>query len=116
MGWRCGSIYEFGQHTVIALADGLTQEEIAAVTREPGEYSWSEADASLIAFVDELYEGNSVSDPTWARLTARWSPTQLVELLILAGLYWMVSGFLNTTGVQLDSGVPGWPHGRLPPG
>ncbi len=44
--------------------------------------------------------------------TARgWSgvDAQLVELLVVAGFYRLVSGFLNSTGVQLDDGIPGFP-------
>jgi hypothetical protein len=34
---------------------------------------------------------------------------ELVELVICAGFYRLVSGFLNTMGIPLDDGVPGWP-------
>ena len=34
---------------------------------------------------------------------------ELVELLMVAGFYRLVSGFLNSAGVQLDPGVPGFP-------
>jgi hypothetical protein len=37
------------------------------------------------------------------------APDVLVELVVVAGFYRLVSGFLNTMGVQLDAGVPGWP-------
>jgi hypothetical protein len=33
----------------------------------------------------------------------------LVELIVTAGFYRMVSGFLNSTGVELDEGVPDFP-------
>jgi hypothetical protein len=42
-------------------------------------------------------------------LAARWPDDALVELLVVAGFYRLVSGFLNSTGVQLDEGVPGFP-------
>jgi alkylhydroperoxidase family enzyme len=115
MGWRCGSVYEFGQHTVIGRAAGLTHDEIVAVTLVPDQREWSDLDRDLIALADELYDGNTVSDATWARLAARWSEAQLIELLMLAGVYWMVSGFLNSTGVELEPGAPGWPADRQPP-
>jgi hypothetical protein len=44
-------------------------------------------------------------------LRPRWTDEQLVELVVTAGFYRLVSGFLNTMGVQLDEGVPGWPEG-----
>ena len=36
-------------------------------------------------------------------------PSPVAGLLIVAGFYRLVSGFLNSTGVQLDDGVPGFP-------
>jgi 4-carboxymuconolactone decarboxylase len=52
-----------------------------------------------------------VSDDTWAALSTRWSDAELVELLVVAGFYRLVSGFLNSAGVELDPGVPGFPDG-----
>jgi len=33
----------------------------------------------------------------------------MIELVTLAGFYGMVAAFLNSSRVQLDPGVPGWP-------
>lgn len=111
VGWQCQSVYEFGQHTLIGGQAGVTAEEIAALTRPLAEGGWSDDDQALLTMADELCADNCVSDGTWARLEARWGPDALVELLVLAGFYRLVSGFLNSAGVQLDPGVPGWPPG-----
>jgi hypothetical protein len=58
---------------------------------------------------DDLSTDDCVSDATWAALSTRWSEAELVELLVVAGFYRLVSGFLNSAGVQLDDGVPGFP-------
>jgi alkylhydroperoxidase family enzyme len=58
---------------------------------------------------DELAADDCVSDATWNALATRWSDAELVELLVVAGFYRLVSGFLNSAGVQLDDGVPGFP-------
>ena len=65
---------------------------------------------NAIALADELSADDRVGDATWERLAARWSDAELVELLLVAGMYRLVSGFLNSTGVQLDDGVPGFPR------
>ena len=101
--------YEFGQHTVIGLECGLTSDEIGALVRDPASHPWSDADAALIALADDLHADDCVSDATWARLAQTWSDAQLAELLVVAGFYRLVSGFLNSTGVQLDDGIPGFP-------
>lgn len=109
VGANCRSVYEFGQHTVIGRAAGLTDDEIRLLTLEPDAGTWSERDRTLIAMCDDLCGDDHVSDATWARLAADWDEGQLVELLVCAGFYRMVSGFLNSAGVQLDEGIPGWP-------
>jgi alkylhydroperoxidase family enzyme len=107
VGWRSGSVYEFGQHTLIGGAAGLTDAEIAALASEEGE--WEPGDAALVAMADDLCATNTVSDATWAALADRWNEAELIELLMVAGFYRLVSGFLNATGVELDEGVPSWP-------
>ena len=111
VGWNARAVYEFGQHTVIGKRCGLSDAEIEALTKPGGEHDWSDGDADLIAMADELAADDCVSDATWARLAERWSDAELVELLVTAGFYRLVSGFLNSAGVQLDEGVPGFPSG-----
>lgn len=107
IGWRAQSVYEFGQHTIIGKQVGLTDPEIAAIAG--GQHEWSDTDAALIALADDLADDDCVSDATWAALSGEWSEAQIVELIVTAGFYRLVSGFLNSTGVPLDDGVPGWP-------
>ena len=108
VGYQCHAVYEFGQHTVIGLRVGLTAGEIAALATPDGG-RWSAKDASLVALADDLCADNCVSDATWLTLQVDWNEPELLELVMVAGMYRMVSGFLNTLGVQLDEGVPGWP-------
>ena len=109
IGWNAQAKYEFGQHTIIGRQAGLTNDEITALTKTLGAHGWSDDDATLIAMSDELTDDDCVTDATWERLGNRWSEAELVELLIVAGFYRLVSGFLNSAGVQLDDGVPGFP-------
>lgn len=109
VGANARSEYEFGQHTVIGLDSGLTRQEIDALVRSPDAHEWSDGDRALIALADELHADDCVGDATWSALASRWNDAQLAELLVVAGFYRLVSGFLNSTGVQLDDGVPGFP-------
>jgi 4-carboxymuconolactone decarboxylase len=113
-GFRAGSEYEFGQHTRIGRDAGLTDAEISRLA-DAGEGSWSDDDATLIAMVDELCAGDVVTEATWTRLSARWDDEQLLELLVLAGYYRLVSGLLNSVGVALEPETPGWPDGMREP-
>jgi len=113
VGANAAAEYEFGQHTIIGRDAGLTDGEILALTEDPdapGGHVWSADDRALIALADELHDDDCVGDDTWAALASRWNDDELIELLIVAGFYRLVSGFLNSAGVQLDPGVPGWPE------
>jgi 4-carboxymuconolactone decarboxylase len=109
VGWNCQSVYEFGQHTVIGQRVGLSMDEIVELTKQSTEYQWSARDQTLIAMSDELCADNCVSTTTWEELQAYWNEAELVELVMVAGTYRLVSGFLNTMGVDLDADTPGWP-------
>ena len=114
IGWNAQAKYEFGQHTLIGKQCGLTDDEITAITLTSDSsgasaHPWSDDDRDLITMADELSADDCVTDATWTRLAARWSEPELVELLVVAGFYRLVSGFLNSAGVQLDDGVPGFP-------
>lgn len=107
IAWRTGSIYEFGQHTAVGLAAGLSTGEIAAVAGRGGD--WSPRDETLIAVADEIHASAVLSDRTWERLESWYDPARSIEVIFLAGFYRMLAGFLNTVGVERDPGVPGWP-------
>jgi 4-carboxymuconolactone decarboxylase len=110
VGWRCRSEYEFGQHTVIARGSGLSDDEIERVTRGADAPGWSELDRLLLRATDELLEDAFLSDATWQALSAHYSTQQLIDLVFLVGQYNLVSMALNSLGVQLDQGVPGFPR------
>jgi alkylhydroperoxidase family enzyme len=112
VGWRSGSVYEFGQHTIIGKNAGVTEEQIERLAVEELD-GWTDDDRALVTMADELCAGDTVTEPTWSALASRWSEAELMELLVVAGFYRMVSGFLNSVGVQLDPGTPGWPSSSL---
>jgi alkylhydroperoxidase family enzyme len=110
VGWNCQSVYEFGQHTVIGQRVGLSLTEIGALTKESSAHRWSTRDVALIAMSDELCADNCVTEATWKLLATDWKEDELIELVMVAGTYRLVSGFLNTMGVELDEQTPGWPE------
>ncbi len=109
IGWLCRSEYEFGQHTPIAKSAGLTDEEIKRITEGPKATGWDPFDATLLRAVDELYYDTFITDPTWNALAKRYNTQQLMDVIATVGQYNMVSMFLNSLGVQLDEGMPGFP-------
>ena len=109
IGWLCRAEYEFGQHVLIARASGIGDAEIERVTAGPDAAGWTPGDAALLRAVDELHADSFISDATWQALGARYDVHQLLDLVFTVGQYQLVSMALNTLGVQLDPGVPGFP-------
>jgi len=109
MGWNCQSVYEFGQHTLFGRDAGVTDSEIYFTTRPLTQGDWAPADRAILQLVDDLYTDDCVSDATWQEATNHFSDPDIIHLIATAGCYRTVSGFLNSAGVQLDDGVPGWP-------
>jgi alkylhydroperoxidase family enzyme len=104
-GWNCHSRYEFSQHVEIGLRCGITRDEIEQVKVGPlGR--WGAPDRLLLEAADELHERSMLGDATWAALTAVYSNEQVLDLIATVGNYHLVAMFLNSTGVQLDAGVP----------
>jgi len=108
VGWRCGSPYEFGQHTLIGRREGVTDEEVRRLTVD-GVEGWAPRDAVLLAAVDELVAEHRLSDATWEALVADWSTQQVMDLVFAVGQYVLTCMALNSFGVELDEGVPGFP-------
>ena len=109
MGWNCQSRYEFGQHTLMARTVGVTDREIELLTRPLELGEWNAQDRALLEMVDDLYRFDCVSEQTWTELIAHFDHHDILEYMAAPLFYRMVSGMLNSCGVELDDGVPGWP-------
>ena len=101
---RAGAEYEWGVHAVAFGAQaGLTDGQLAAtVDGSPDDREWSEDDAFLIRLADELHDTCEVSDPLWAALAERFSDDQLLELVITAGWYRLISYVINAARIELE--------------
>jgi alkylhydroperoxidase family enzyme len=109
---RAGAEYEWGVH-VLAFGKplGLTDQQIAATVNGSAEDpAWSEHDAQLIRLADELHEKCLVSDALWASLTERFSSDQLLELVITAGWYRLLSYVINAAGVEHEPWAARFPE------
>ena len=112
IGWLCRSEYEFGQHTLMGKSAGLSSEEISRITEGPNAPGWDPFEATLLRAADELHSDAFITEATWDALAKRYDEKQLMDLIMTVGQYNMVSMVLNTPGVQLDEGVPGFPRGK----
>jgi alkylhydroperoxidase family enzyme len=108
-GWNCRSEYEWAQHvgSVGRARDyGLDPVRIAEGPDAPG---WDPFEAALLRAADELYRDATLSDRTWNTLAARFDTTMMMNVVVTASNYRMVSMALNALGVQLDAGDERFP-------
>jgi alkylhydroperoxidase family enzyme len=108
-GWNCRSPYEWGQHVVIARAEGITDDEVVRVSDGPAAAGWSARDALLLRAADELFADQCIADATYAGLAEHYDAQQLLDIVFTVGQYHLVSSVLNTFGVQRDDGATGVP-------
>jgi alkylhydroperoxidase family enzyme len=107
-GWRCRSVYEWGQHVAIGRLAGLDDDDFRRIQAGPDAAGWSALDAAILRAVDELHDDACVSDATWATLAGHYDEAQLIELVMLIGHYHLVSFALNSLGVQREPWVAGF--------
>lgn len=101
-GWRAHSDYEWAQHVRIGREAGLTDTEIGRIAAGPDVPGWSAADATLLRAVDELYDAQFLSEPTWMALSAALDTHQVMDLVFTAGMYIALAMALNSFGVQVE--------------
>jgi len=95
---RAGAAYEWGVHaTVFAPQVGLDPQ--ATWDGAPEDFA-DERQRLLVRLADELHDTATVSDELWAQLEERWPSAQLVELLVLAGFYRLVSYLCNALRIE----------------
>ena len=108
---RCGAEYEWGVH--VATYSTKTQWTPAqihsTVYGNADDECWDLEDRLVIRLADQLHDTNRVNDAHWKEMAAHFAPDQLVELIMLAGLYHAVSYMVNATGVQHEAFAPRFP-------
>lgn len=102
----CGGEYEWGVHVAFfAEKVGFSAEEIAATVAADGASAscWSGEEKLIMELVDELHCTQTLRDGLWARLKEAFSDEQLIEMVVLAGLYHMVSFVVNGLKLPLET-------------
>lgn len=102
------SWYEWASHVVRGLDNGLSLDEIEDIRTGSG--TWSESDAALIAAVDEVASSNIISEDTLARLADHFTEQQVMDIIVLHGMYRTLGCMISTWGLDLDEKV----RDRLP--
>jgi alkylhydroperoxidase family enzyme len=102
VAWNARCRYEWGQHVLIALADGVPPTLIARVAQGPDAPGWPPHQAALLRAADELHRDGALAASTLRALEERYDVAQLIEIPLLIGHYQMLAGLINSVGVALE--------------
>ena len=108
---RCGAEYEWGVH-VSAFSDKAcwTPEQLrSSVLGSAQDPCWTDEEQLIIRLSDQLHATSRVEDALWADLSAHFAADQLVELVMLSGLYHSVSFMVNACQIQPEPFTPRFP-------
>jgi 4-carboxymuconolactone decarboxylase len=116
--YRFNGPYEWAHHIELGRAQGLNDEEIAALGGDFAVVEWSPLESAVLAAVDETKEQGEIGDATWAAVAQDLDQAELVEFVMLIGHYSMLSTVLRslklpveTSAVALAESVSGGPRG-----
>lgn len=106
--WLCNAEYLWSQHRIACLAQGITDDELYAVAQGPVNSVLKELDQAVIQAVDEVHFDHRLSDRSWTVFDDRLGPDAKFDIVLTYGIYAMQATFANSTGTDLENGVPGW--------
>jgi alkylhydroperoxidase family enzyme len=111
-----GAEYEWGVHVAFfAGAAELDEGALyATVWGGPEASCWAKDEAILVKACDALHAKGRIDDALWTSLRGAFSEAQILEVLVLAGLYRTISYVVNGTGVALEDGAPRFPARARP--
>ena len=95
--------YPYRQHVGIAADAGVTTTTLDQLTLEQPTID-DPTDSAIAAAVDELHRNDDITDDTWSLLTAHLEPRAVMDLIVTAGFYGLISYLLNTACTQLEPG------------
>lgn len=95
--------YEWVQHVRIALLVGVTQDEIDRIGVDGPVQGFDEEIELLFRAAEEISLNVRLSDEVLAALLDRYGQRQTTELILCCSYFNMVSRFLESTRVELES-------------
>lgn len=103
VGLLAGAPYEVQQHDAIGLQVGLSAAQIEAIRTGPEHDIWGADEALVLRYTDEIVTDVKASDATFKAMVERFGTEQVVEYTLTIGFYMMVSRFLETMEVDLET-------------
>ena len=103
-----GAEYEWIQHAAIALEVGGTQEQLDAIERGDLDADVLGPDGQLVVrFTTQVVRDVAPDEETYAAIAARFTPREIVHMLLLIGQYMMLGRIMATTQIDLEPPIGG---------
>jgi alkylhydroperoxidase family enzyme len=104
--------YEWGVHVAtFAAAAHLTDAQVrATVLGKADAACWSAAEQALLAAVDALHVGATLSEAEFKALSAHYDDAKIFEIILLCGFYRTVSYLANGLDLPLETNAARFPR------
>lgn len=99
-----GAEYEWAQHVPILLAVGGSEEQVAALQADELDAEALGEDGRLVVrFTTQVVRDATPDDETFAAMSARFTPAEIVQLLLVIGQYMTVARVMATAQLEVDA-------------
>jgi 4-carboxymuconolactone decarboxylase len=100
--------YEWDAHYPLAIQGGLTKEKGLAIAQGRRPEGMSDDEEMVYNFVTELQQHGTVTDPTYARVLAKFGEQGMVDIAGLVGYYSTIGMIMNVarTPAQANADTP----------
>ena len=110
-----GGDYELNQHLPMALASGLSPEQVGDIEAWRGSSRFDARQRAVLAYVDAMAgQGGEVDDETFAELARHFGPQEIVELTVTVANYYGTGLITKALRIEIeDDGrqtATGLPH------
>jgi AhpD family alkylhydroperoxidase len=105
---KTGARYEWVQHADIALAVGVTADQVAALERGEADAGvFDPTEQLVLRFATEVIDDVGASEATFAAAREQFSPRELMELTLSIGYYMAIARVMLTFDIDLDEAAGG---------
>jgi len=98
--------YMWHVHALMARNNGVTEKEIEAITADPTVTGLDNEGNLICQAVDDLYTHRNIQEETRQKLQARYSDQVLADLVMIVGLYALISIVIDGMGVPIEEDDP----------
>jgi 4-carboxymuconolactone decarboxylase len=103
-----GAEYEWIQHAAITLEVGGTQEQLDAIERGELDAAALGPDGRLVVrFTTQVVRDVTPDEATFAAMQARFTPREIMHLLLVIGQYMMLARIMATSQIDLEPAIGG---------